>query len=159
MSIEPSPAIGTRLLFENDRLRVWELVLEPGESSGVHQHHHDFAFAYVTVENELEVRVPGDPPRPTSAQDGYVSATEIGDGRDARLVHELVNVGTTTHRQILFELIGDRARTAGHASTESNGLGRDAWAEEGGAQVPGSGERGRPLLPGDAARPVEREVG
>jgi predicted metal-dependent enzyme (double-stranded beta helix superfamily) len=133
MNQEPTANIGTTLLFENDRLRVWELVLEPGQSSGVHRHHHDFAFAYVTDENELEVRVSGEPPLATSAQDGYVSATEIGDGQDARLVHELVNVGTTRHRQILFELLGERARTEGHATTETNGRGRDEWAAEGAA--------------------------
>lgn len=130
---DPSPAIGTTLLFENERLRVWELVLEPGESSGIHRHFHDFAFAYVTEENELEVRVPGAAPAPTSAQDGYVSATTIGDGTDPRLIHELVNVGTTRHRQILFELIDDPARSEGAAETENNGRGRDQWAEEGGA--------------------------
>lgn len=133
MDQEPSPDIGTTLLFENDRLRVWELVLEPGQSSGIHRHFHDFAFAYVTEENELEVRVPGAEPARTSAQDGYVSATTIGDGTDSRLVHELVNVGATRHRQILFEVLDTPARSDGAAVTENNGRGRDQWAEEGGA--------------------------
>lgn len=133
MSTEPSPAIGTKLLFENEHVRVWDLVLEPGESSGIHRHHHDFVFAYVTEDNELEVRVPGEPARPTSAQDGYVSATTIGAGDDPRLTHELVNVGTTRHRQILVETLTVKARDDGPAETENNGLGRDQWAEEGGA--------------------------
>jgi hypothetical protein len=30
---EPSDRIGTELLFENDRVRVWDMVLEPGEAS------------------------------------------------------------------------------------------------------------------------------
>ncbi|MBJ7330135.1 MAG: hypothetical protein JHC95_09580 [Solirubrobacteraceae bacterium] len=129
----PSTAIGTKLLFENGQVRVWDLVLEPGESSGIHQHHHDFIFAYVTEDNELEVRVPGDPARPTSADDGYVSFTEVGDAKDGRLTHELVNVGTQTHRQILVELVGRRGEDVGPAVTQNNGLGRDQWAEDGGA--------------------------
>jgi hypothetical protein len=30
--------VGTRLLFENDRVRAWELRLAPGEESAVHRH-------------------------------------------------------------------------------------------------------------------------
>ena len=30
--------VGTAVLFENDRVRVWELTLAPGESSDTHEH-------------------------------------------------------------------------------------------------------------------------
>ena len=30
--------VATKVLFENDRVRVWEMRLEPGESSPVHRH-------------------------------------------------------------------------------------------------------------------------
>lgn len=33
--------VGTKVLFENDNVRVWELDLAPGESSDIHQHDHD----------------------------------------------------------------------------------------------------------------------
>ena len=33
--------VGTTKLFENDDIRVWELRLEPGERSDLHQHRHD----------------------------------------------------------------------------------------------------------------------
>ena len=33
--------VGTRLLFENDRVRAWELKLEPGQDSAVHRHDLD----------------------------------------------------------------------------------------------------------------------
>jgi hypothetical protein len=33
--------VGTRLLFENDRVRAWELRLAPGEDSPVHRHDLD----------------------------------------------------------------------------------------------------------------------
>ena len=34
--------VGTKVLFENAHVRVWELDLAPGESSDVHQHEHDY---------------------------------------------------------------------------------------------------------------------
>jgi hypothetical protein len=33
-----STKVGTKLLFENDRVRVWEMRLKPGESSERHTH-------------------------------------------------------------------------------------------------------------------------
>jgi hypothetical protein len=30
--------IGSRIIFENDLVRVWELRVEPGESAGMHRH-------------------------------------------------------------------------------------------------------------------------
>ena len=34
-------APGDTLLFENDRVRVWSMTLEPGGIFDFHQHHHD----------------------------------------------------------------------------------------------------------------------
>lgn len=39
-----SPAVGTQLLFENERVRVWDLRLAPGESTGLHRHEHDYLY-------------------------------------------------------------------------------------------------------------------
>ena len=39
--------IGTRLLFENDRVRVWDLQLAPGESTGVHRHTNDYLYVVI----------------------------------------------------------------------------------------------------------------
>ena len=36
--------IATTKLFENERVIVWELLLEPGESTGLHTHHNDYFF-------------------------------------------------------------------------------------------------------------------
>ena len=36
--------VATTKLFENDRVIVWEMVLEPGESTGVHTHQRDYFF-------------------------------------------------------------------------------------------------------------------
>ena len=45
-SEEISKDVGTELLFENDRVKVWSMALEPGETSPYHQHDNDYVFVY-----------------------------------------------------------------------------------------------------------------
>ena len=42
---EPLGEIATEVLFENDRVKIWNLTVEPGEASDWHLHERD----YVTV--------------------------------------------------------------------------------------------------------------
>lgn len=95
--------IGTELLFENDRLRVWDMTLEPGAASEVHEHLQDYLFVYVTADNRLEVREEGREPWQRSFEDGYVQHTVVGKG--GLVPHQLANVGRTAHRQILVEFL------------------------------------------------------
>ena len=46
----PDGNVGTEVVLENDHVKVWNLDLQPGESSSWHTHHH----WYVTI-----VTVPG----------------------------------------------------------------------------------------------------
>lgn len=39
---DPVGGVGTRVLFEDDNVRIWELALEPGEWSDLHHHAHDY---------------------------------------------------------------------------------------------------------------------
>ena len=39
---EPVGDPATRLLFEDDRVRIWDMRLEPGEGSPLHRHEHDY---------------------------------------------------------------------------------------------------------------------
>jgi hypothetical protein len=39
--------VGTRMLFENDRVRVWEVRLPPGEEGSLHRHHLDHLLIQV----------------------------------------------------------------------------------------------------------------
>lgn len=34
--------VGTRVLFEDDNVRIWEMTLEPGEWTDLHRHDHDY---------------------------------------------------------------------------------------------------------------------
>jgi auxin binding protein len=40
--------VGSRLMFENDRVRVWQLRLAPGEDSAVHRHDLDHVLIQVS---------------------------------------------------------------------------------------------------------------
>jgi quercetin dioxygenase-like cupin family protein len=95
-----SQAVGTRLLFENERVRVWDLQLPPGASTGLHRHDTDFLYV-VIGDGELQTRFAdgtADPPR--SMHDGDVRFREVGEG----IVHAGVNVGTQPWRNIVVEL-------------------------------------------------------
>src|SRR5438132_13748433 len=95
----------TQLLFGNHRVRVWDLTLEPGQSTELPQHLNDYVFAYVTP-TLLESRTPGRDPETRSLDDGYVQFNVVGK---AGMTHQVTNVGDRTHRQILVELLGPSA--------------------------------------------------
>jgi quercetin dioxygenase-like cupin family protein len=42
LSTAPLGDVGTRLLHEDDRVRIWELDLQPGEETAPHRHDHDY---------------------------------------------------------------------------------------------------------------------
>ena len=39
--------VGSRLLLENERVRVWELCLDPGEESDLHEHTLDYVMCII----------------------------------------------------------------------------------------------------------------
>lgn len=102
MTPEPSEQVGTRLLFENDRVRVWDLALAPGEALEAHVHHLDFCFVVVQG-GELRHVHPGDPAQdqPVRYEDGQVVFLEAGAGL---VHHRLVNVGDRPYRNFVVEL-------------------------------------------------------
>jgi hypothetical protein len=40
--------IATKLVMENDRVRIWEMRLEPGEESDLHRHDHDYVMIQIS---------------------------------------------------------------------------------------------------------------
>ena len=95
-----SPDVGTRLLFENDRVRVWDLQLEPGESTGLHRHETDFLYV-VVGDGELQtVFADGTSDPPRQMKDGEVRFREV----EGESVHAAVNTGKTPWRNIVVEL-------------------------------------------------------
>jgi quercetin dioxygenase-like cupin family protein len=40
--------VGTTVLFEDDRVRVWEMRLAPGEDSAIHRHELDYVLVQIS---------------------------------------------------------------------------------------------------------------
>ena len=95
-----SSEVGTKLLFENNRVRVWDLCLAPGQGTGLHRHTTD--YFYVVIGDGTLQRVDDDGTRhePRSMKDGEVHFRSI----DGESVHEAVNVAATPWRNIVVEL-------------------------------------------------------
>jgi hypothetical protein len=102
--------IANKKIFENDKIAVWEMVLQPGESTGIHTHRHDYMF-YVIEGSTGEV----------TDKDGNILgslAMNAGDTMFFRHVgdqfiagdftvpatHSARNVGRTRYREILVEV-------------------------------------------------------
>ena len=90
-----SDDVGSKLLFENDRVRVWDLRLEPGQSTGLHRHTED--YLYVVIGGGA---LKGSGGEPTEMADGHVAFREI-PGEE---IHEAVNAGDKPWRNIIVEL-------------------------------------------------------
>ncbi len=97
--------IGTKLLFENDRIRVWEVRLEPGERIQTHEHKHDYVQVMLEgdkvaadIEPSSEGRWAGEPYVEAAVEPGKTLWAEKGSA------HNTINVGSTTFYEILVEL-------------------------------------------------------
>lgn len=87
-----NPRVGTRLLSETDRVRVWEIRLAPGERIGFHRHVLDYFWTAVTPGRALSRQGDGTLVEATyAAGQTQHSAYERG----ASKVHDLENIGDT----------------------------------------------------------------
>jgi len=104
--------VGTQVVFEDDKIKVWEFILEPGEQTPVHTHELEYIF-YVIDGTTLEVFDADDKPlTPLELADGDVIALRMeGDelvviGDEALRVpvtHSARNAGPNRYREILIE--------------------------------------------------------
>ena len=94
--------VGTSLWFENDRIRVWEVRLEPGERGPFHNHTRNYFWTVVEGSKGLQRFADG-----TYAVRDY----RVGDTRflehtpEDSLLHDLENVGDTALRFVTVELL------------------------------------------------------
>jgi quercetin dioxygenase-like cupin family protein len=94
--------VGTRLLLHNDRVKVWEVRLAPGERGPFHAHTRRYFWTAVEAGRG----------RQRSPDGTYkVRRYEVGDTLWAEhspadpMVHDLENVGETTLRFVTVELL------------------------------------------------------
>src|SRR6266568_4801129 len=95
--------VGTRLLFENDRVRAWELRLAPGEDSPPHRHELDHLLIQlsgdrVAVIPEADTEGPYEDYLEAEVIPGMTVFVRRGGVETAR------NVGTEPYREIIIEL-------------------------------------------------------
>jgi len=94
--------VGTTLWFENQRIRVWEIRLEPGERGPFHNHTRNYFWTVVEGSRGLQRFADGT---------FIVRDYKVGDTRylehtpDDSLIHDLENVGDTALRFVTVELL------------------------------------------------------
>jgi len=92
--------VGTKLIFENDRVRVWEFTLAPGESIGAHTHEHDYFFYPIEGGTLTVTRATG--AQPATLEAGKVYYRTAGD------THGATNLGPRRYHEVLVELKDSR---------------------------------------------------
>ena len=100
-----SQKIGTKVLFENDRIRVWEMRLAPGETSELHEHVNDYAMIQISGD-KIAARFEPESAGPWGGldvvegevQNGLVIWAEKGG------IETAVNIGEETFYEIIVEL-------------------------------------------------------
>jgi hypothetical protein len=103
MATGPIEQVGTRMMFENDRVRVWDLALEPGESFAEHIHRLDYFYI---VESGGLIRF-ADPDGPGGHRDVQFVDDQVAFrlvGPSGKIDHGLTNIGTKRHRNFVIEL-------------------------------------------------------
>ena len=93
--------VAQRVLFEDDRVRIWDMRLEPGEGSDLHRHEHDYYL--VMLRGDM---IGGVSPRNTGLEP-FAAALPPGGVTVSIPKGSLewsVNVGTETFYEIVVEL-------------------------------------------------------
>ena len=102
--------VATTKLYENEKIIVWEMILEPGESSGLHTHAHSYLFHVLEGSTGEVTDKHGKSVGQLTMEPGFTMYLElvgqelVGSG-DFRIpiTHSARNVGTTRFREILVE--------------------------------------------------------
>lgn len=111
----PTPDVGTVKLFENERIRVWDMCVEPGGDTSFHKHVHDYIF--LQIGDGLCTTESVDPVTGEVSASGIVSTvsakscTWSASSEETPKIHRLSNAHPTdNYRQILIEFLEDAPR-------------------------------------------------
>ena len=101
--------VATTKLLENDKVVVWELLLEPGESTGVHDHEHSYIVHVIegsvlratdAAGNQADVALNANDTYYFEIRDGV--ATSVG--MRTTTTHDAQNIGPGRYREIMVEI-------------------------------------------------------
>ena len=96
-------SIGTRMIFENDRVRLWEVRLAAGERGDFHRHDLDHVLIQIS---HSKIAVESPPESPTSYGPYLEADVKPGDVVFMRRggIETAVNVGDTPFHEIIVEV-------------------------------------------------------
>ena len=95
--------IGTRVVYEDDRVRVWVLRLEPGEESAPHRHELDHLLIQAAGDRIAVIPEPDSEGPFRDYLEAEVVAGAVVHVRKGG-VEVARNTGTTTYREVIVEL-------------------------------------------------------
>jgi beta-alanine degradation protein BauB len=94
--------VGTTVWFENERIRVWEIFLQPGERGAFHSHVTNYFWTVVEGSRGLQRFADGT----FVVRDYLVGETKyLEHTPETGLIHDLENIGDTTLRFVTVELL------------------------------------------------------
>jgi quercetin dioxygenase-like cupin family protein len=91
--------VGSRLLSENDRVRVWEIRLEPGERWHAHRHVLDYFWTAIYA-GRCRQHTEDGVTREASYEEGDTRHFTFGEGE--YLLHDVENIGES---QVIFTTV------------------------------------------------------
>ena len=98
---DPIGGVGGRILLDDENVRIWELILEPGEASALHRHDHDYYLVIFEGDYVAGVAPKG------SGVDSFVGVVPR-DGNTVAIpkgaIEWAYNVGQKRYREIIVEL-------------------------------------------------------
>jgi len=115
----PTDPVGTSVLFENSRVRVWEMVLAPGQTCPPHSHAHDYLMLYTTP----SVIASGSPDHQVVQQIEPGGVAYHAVGAPGLGPHAIRNSGDPASHHFIVELLGP-SEAAIAQPIEHNGRGR-----------------------------------
>ncbi len=89
--------VGTKMLWEDDHVKTWDLVLEPGQSSDWHQHTMPYVFI-VTRPGRLRAEYHDG----ASSESDYALG-EVVEGHCGS-IHRVTNVGDALYSNSIVEI-------------------------------------------------------
>jgi predicted metal-dependent enzyme (double-stranded beta helix superfamily) len=106
------PGVGTHVVFEDEKIQVWEFALAPGEQTPVHTHEMEYVFDVIEGTTLEVFDAEGHPLAPLELKSGDAVPLRI-EGEEIMVIgneslrvpvtHSARNAGPTRDREILIE--------------------------------------------------------
>ncbi|MBI1755144.1 hypothetical protein HY250_03890 [Candidatus Azambacteria bacterium] len=96
LDVLKSAANAYKLVLENDKIRVLEVTLKPGEKAAMHNHPNAY-FIYMMNDAKVKLDFPDGKSGEFDLKTGHTGMRDAGS-------HEIINIGTTIVRNLIIEL-------------------------------------------------------